>query len=124
MLRRSFVVVCCAAVVSLASSARAQTKTYEQMVGQAIEFLATNAQAGPAVTALVTAAILKHGRTPADPQVARSLKYLEGFVQPDGGIYAPDSNHKNYETALGLLAFSLANKNGKYDALLKKGDAF
>ncbi|WP_254506550.1 prenyltransferase/squalene oxidase repeat-containing protein [Anatilimnocola floriformis] len=135
MLRRSFVVICCVTVAasSLAGSVQAQTKTYDQMVSQAIEFLATksqaadgsyNSKAGPAVTALVTAAILKHGRSPEDPHVAKALKYLEGFVQPDGGFYAPESNNKNYETALGLLAFSLANKNGKYDALLKKGDAF
>ena len=135
MLRRSFVALGCAAAAAtlLPKSAHAETKTYDQMVGSAIEYLATkqqaadgsyNAKAGPAVTALVTAAILKHGRSPEDPQVAKALKYLEGFAQPDGGFYAPESNNKNYETALGLLAFSLANKNGKYDALLKKGDAF
>jgi squalene-hopene/tetraprenyl-beta-curcumene cyclase len=108
-------------------------KTYDQMVARAIEYLTTksqtaegsyNPQAGPAVTALVTAAILRHGRSPEDPQVAKSLKYLEGFIREDGGIHAAESTHKNYETALALVCFSLANKNGKYDAVLKKGDKY
>lgn len=108
-------------------------KTYDQMVAKAISFLTTkaqaadgsyNAQAGPAVTALVTAALLQHGRTPEDPAVAKSLKYLEGFVQADGGIYKPESSHKNYETALGLICFAEANRGGKYTALVKKADAF
>ena len=40
---------------------------------------------GPAVTALITTAILRHGRSPEDPLVARSLKWLQGFVRDDGG---------------------------------------
>ncbi len=140
MLRRSLAAMVCAALgcalmVPGRSLAADQdlNKTYEQMVSRGIEFLATksqtaegayNPQAGPAVTALVTAAVLRHGRSPDDPQVAKSLKYLEGFVRADGGIHAAESNHKNYETALGLVCFSLANKNGKYTALLKKGDTY
>lgn len=108
-------------------------KTYEQAVNKAIEFLTTksqdadgayNAKAGPAITALVTASLLSHGRSPNDPQVAKSLKYLEGFVRPDGGIHAAETNHKNYETAISLVAFSLANKDGKYDKILKDGDKY
>lgn len=136
MFRRSLAASVCA-VIAFASVLPApsfgQDKTYEQVVSKAIEYLGTkaqaadgsyNAKAGPAVTALVTAALLKHGRSPEDPQIAKSLKYLEGFVREDGGIHAAETNHKNYETALGLLAFSLANKNGKYDAIIKKGDAY
>ena len=48
-------------------------------------------QAGPGVTAVVTAAILRHGRSPNDPAVAKSLKYLQRFVQPDGAISLPKS---------------------------------
>lgn len=137
MNRRSFVALCSAVVaggwLAPGSASAQEAKTYDQMVSKAIEFLGTksqaadgsyNAKAGPAITALVTAAILSHGRSPDDPQVAKALKYLEGFVREDGGIHAPETFHKNYETALGLLAFSLANKNGKYDAILKKGDAY
>ena len=40
----------------------------------------------------------------------------------DGGIYG--TNNKNYETAIAVVCFKEANRNGKYDALLKKADAF
>lgn len=108
-------------------------KEYEQMVSKAISFLATKGQApdgsysaaaSPAITALVTAGILEHGRTPEDPLVAKSLKYLEGFVQPDGGIYKPDSFHKNYETSMALICFAKANRSGKYNQLIKRADGF
>ena len=110
-----------------------EAKTYEQMVTKAIGFLGTkgqandgsyNAPAGPGVTALVTTAVLRSGRSPSDPLVAKSLKYLEGFVGEDGGIHAKGSFYKNYETCLAILCFSEANRNGKYDALLKQADAF
>ncbi len=108
-------------------------KQHEQMVTKAIGFLSTkgqandgsyNAAAGPGVTALVTTAVLRSGRSPSDPLVAKSLKYLEGFIGEDGGIHAQDSFYKNYETCLAILCFTEANRNGKYDTLLKKADAF
>src|SRR5438309_517740 len=86
-------------------------KKYEQMVDKAIAFLATkeqsddgsfNAAAGPAVTALVTTAILRHGRSPDDPVVAKALKYVERFVREDGGIYAEGTVNKNYETCIAI----------------------
>src|SRR5690242_19116879 len=100
----------------------ATAKKYERMVDKAIEFLATkgqaddgsfNAAAGPAVTALVTTAILRHGRSPEDPVVAKALKYVERFVQNDGGIYPPGSGNKNYETCIAIVCFKEANRNGK-----------
>lgn len=108
-------------------------KEAEEMVTKAIDYLRTKGQkedgsfsqqASPAVTSLVTTAILRHGRSPDDPMVAKSLKYIGGFIQPDGGIHTPDSKWKNYETCLAVLAFTEANKDGRYDATLKKADAF
>ncbi len=110
----------------------ATAKKYEQMIDKAVGFLATkgqaadgsyNAAAGPAVTALVTTGLLRHGRSPEDPQVAKAIKYVEGFVHEDGGIYA-EGTHKNYETCVALMCFKEANRNGKYDALIKKADAY
>lgn len=107
--------------------------SYEQVVSKAINFLTTKAQApdgsynaaaGPGVTALVTTSILRHGRSPQDPAVAKSLKYLEGFVRDDGGIYAEGSSYKNYETCLALVCFAEANRNGKYDKLIANADKF
>lgn len=97
---------------------------------KAIEYLKSEGQnqengsysefAGPAVTALVTTAMLKHGEGVDDKDVAKSLKYLESFVQPDGGIYKTDSVYKNYETSLAILCFVEANIDGRYDKLIQK----
>src|SRR3972149_6028059 len=104
-----------------------------QAVDRAIQFLVSkgqapdgsfSAEAGPGVTAVVCAGILRHGRGPDDPAVAKSLKYLAGFVQPDGGIYAQDSFYKNYETSLALMCFVLANLEGRYETLIKNAEKF
>ena len=108
-------------------------QAYAQAVGRAIDFLQDKAQAadgsyaahdGPGVTAVVTTAILRHGRTPNDPLVAKSLKYLEGFVQPDGAVSLKGSMYRNYETALALMCFAAANRGGHYDNLIKNAETF
>jgi squalene-hopene/tetraprenyl-beta-curcumene cyclase len=107
--------------------------TFEQMVTRAIGYLSTRGQAadgsfssfsGPGVTALVTTGILRHGRSPDDPVVARALAYLQQFVQPDGGIYQEATLYRNYETCLAMLCFVESNRDGRYDQLLKRADAF
>jgi len=111
----------------------AADRQYEQVVSKAIEYLRTKGQAAdgsysaevsPAVTALVTTAVLRTGRTADDPLVAKSLKYLEGFVRPDGGIYAENSKHQNYETCLAIQAFAAANADHRYDKLLANAERF
>lgn len=106
---------------------------YERAVGKSIDYLRSKGQAadgsfsgqsGPAITALVTTAILQHGRTPDDPLVSKSLKYLEKFVREDGGIYQAESTHPNYETCLALLCFKEANKDGRYRSILEKAEAY
>ncbi len=133
-----------AALVGLAVSASAQQPdakpniqidagTYGRTVDRAIQFLKTKGQSpdgsyagytGPGVTAVVTTAILKHGRSPDDPVVAKSLKYLKGFVKPDGGIYKKDNFYRNYETSIALLCFAEANKDGRYDKLIADAQRF
>jgi len=107
--------------------------TLDREVQKGIEYLRTKGQAddgsfsaaaGPGITAIVATSILANGRTPDDPTVAKSLKYLEGFVQPDGGIYAPKSRLRNYETCLGVLCFSAANRNGRYDKVVRDAEKF
>ena len=109
------------------------SQKYQQMVDRAISYLATKGQndegaytpaAGPAVTALVTTGILRHGRSPEDPVVAKSLRYIERFAREDGGIYAEGTTNKNYETCIAVVCLKEANRNGRYDELLKKADAF
>jgi squalene-hopene/tetraprenyl-beta-curcumene cyclase len=67
---------------------------------------------------------LRHGRTADDPLVAKSLKYLEGFVRPDGGIYPEKSRHSNYETCIAIQCFAAANQDGRYDKLIKNAERF
>ena len=39
------------------------------------------------------------------------MKYVERFVQADGGIYAEGTVNKNYETCIAILCFKEANRN-------------
>ena len=113
-------------LVQGAELASSDAKLYESTVNKAIEFLRANqaadgsfsAEGGPAVTALVTAAVLQAGRSPDDPLVAKALKYVEGFVHPDGGIYANGSTHQNYETCIAMQCFTAANGDKRYDKLI------
>ena len=116
-----------------ASPAGADASTYERTVSKAIEYLTTKGQAedgsfsrhaGIGVTALVTTALLRHGRTLHDPVVAAGIKCLESSVQPDGGVYQPDTLYGNYETCLAILCFQEANKDGRYDRLIQRADCF
>ena len=115
------------------SPSPADEAAYQESVQRAIDFLRTKAQApdgsyagftGPGVTAVVTTGILRNGRTPNDPLVAKSLKYLEGVVQPDGGVYQSGSLFRNYETCLGVLCFREASRDGRYDKVLDGADRF
>ena len=115
-----------------ADDAASIAKTYESVVSRGVASLvarqAANGSFGaardasPAITAVVTTALLRHGRGPNDPVVAKSLKYLEGFVQEDGGIHPPKSGVSNYETSLSVVCFKEANKDGRYDAILKAAE--
>lgn len=106
---------------------------YERVLTKAIAYMTTKGRAadgsyssasGPAVTALVTTGLLRHGPSPDHPAIAESLKYLEKFVQPDGGIYQPSSTHRNYETSLAVLCFTEANRDGRYKEILSKAEAY
>jgi squalene-hopene/tetraprenyl-beta-curcumene cyclase len=121
-----------AAFQSPAHGADETAKKYQQTVDRAAAYLATKGQAddgsfsrneGPAVTALITAAVLRHGRSPEDPLVAKATKFVEKFVHSDGGIYEGAYN-RNYETCIAMVMFKEANRNGKYDALLKNAEAY
>jgi squalene-hopene/tetraprenyl-beta-curcumene cyclase len=56
--------------------------------------------------------------------VQRGLKQIEAAIQPDGGIYLPESTHQNYETAIALLALTSANADGRYNAPISKAVAY
>ena len=100
---------------------------FEATVRRALDYLRAHQgedgsfskQLGPAVTAMCATAMMQHGIPPTDPHVARAIAYVKSFVQPDGGIYAPNSNLRNYETSVAVLCFVEANRDGKYDSLIQ-----
>ena len=106
---------------------------HASVVKRAVEYLRVRGQAddgsfskqnGLGVSALVTAGLLAVDVAREDPMVAKGLKYLESYQQPDGGIYTPNSKHSNYETCLAIMAITKANRDGKYTDLLSKAEAF
>ncbi len=121
---------------ALAKAAEAKNdaggRTYQRTVSKGINFLLArqdedgsfSKQMGPAVTSLVTASLLRHGRTVKDPAVVKALKYMERFVQASGGIHHPKSLFRNYETCLAVLCFKEANKDGRYEKILQGADRF
>jgi squalene-hopene/tetraprenyl-beta-curcumene cyclase len=104
----------------------------DNLVAKAIDYLsksqtadgAFSPQAGVGVTALVTTGLLRNGRSPDDPLVARSLKFLESFIQKDGGIYSPNLGYHNYETSIGLTCFVEANSDKRYDKVIRNAEKY
>lgn len=78
----------------------------------------------PGITALAVTSLLQSGVAKDDPVVVKALKFLEVLKQQDGGIYHPQTLHKNYETSIALLAFSAANTDGNYDTTIKGAEKF
>lgn len=96
---------------------------YLRVVGQAPDGTYTR-QVGPGITALATMALLKHGRGVDDPQVAKSLKFLESCVQDDGSITTARARTINYDTCICIACFAMANKDGRYDKIIANADNF
>jgi len=107
-------------------------KLYQTVVDRAIQFLAErqaddgslSPQVGLGPTALAALGLLEAGRSPTDPQVAKSLKYLELFTQESGGIHAPGSRIPVYETCIAAACLKRANRDGRYDKILKDAEKF
>ncbi|QDT15595.1 prenyltransferase/squalene oxidase repeat-containing protein [Alienimonas californiensis] len=58
------------------------------------------------ISAIVAVSLLDSGLAADSPTIAKALDYLEANVREDGGIYSEGSTHRNYETALALMALS------------------
>lgn len=108
-------------------------ETHQRIVERGVQYLMGQGQAedgsfskqlGPAITAMCTRALLEHDIPLDHPQIQKGLKYLEGAIQPDGGIYQPESNLRNYETSVALTCFQAANKNGQYDETIQRALAY
>ena len=109
---------------SAESLASARAKATEFLIASQQSDGSWTSEKQPGISGLVTFALLEGGVKPDHPAVTKALKHLITYVQPDGGIYHPETGHKNYETSITLLAFRAANTNGQYDALLKKAVEF
>ena len=109
-------------------------QTHRATVKRAIDFLlqkgmdrkdgSYSKQLGPAVTAMCTSALLNNGVKVTDPHIQKSLAYLKSFVRADGGVYAPKSNLRNYETSVAVMCFAAANVDGKYDKIIEEAIGF
>ncbi len=77
----------------------------------------------PGITALVVTGLLRSGQVvPGDPVITRALDYLESQIGAKGGI--SEARHANYATSLALVAFNEANRDGRYDRVVKQAQAF
>ncbi|MBX9582942.1 MAG: terpene cyclase/mutase family protein [Gemmataceae bacterium] len=101
------------------------------VVDPAVKFLASKQNedgslfpkgGGPGITALAVAAVVRHGYGPDTPLVAKGLKYLEGNIKPDGGVYA--QGLATYTTCLAIVAFKECNAGGKYDKVIDNASKF
>ena len=96
------------------------------VVDKAIGFLKTSQKetgdfvpmAGePGLTSLIVAALLRNGVPADNPVITKAMKYLEGNIQKDGGVYQKMLG--NYMTCLAIVAFKEMNAGGKYDKVLQ-----
>ncbi len=76
------------------------------------------------ITGLVTAALLRSGRTADDATVSRALSFLTSRQRPGGGIHALGSRHQNYETCIAILALSEVRGDATYADAIRKAEGF
>lgn len=114
-----------------AEASAPDSKAVQAVVAKAVAYMRTTQKqdgsfspriAGPGVSALVAAGLIRSGTSPSDPLVARTLAYLEKKVHKDGGIY--DKRLANYTTSVAVMALHEANEDGKYNAVIKNATAF
>jgi len=101
----------------------AKASEYLARQGQAADG-SFSAQAGPAITALAVAALVRSGTPIEAPVVTRGLQALLSFQNADGGIHPPNSPVANYETSIAVLALTACNADGRYDKEIAAAKAF
>jgi squalene-hopene/tetraprenyl-beta-curcumene cyclase len=119
------------AAVAKLSAADPDAKDAKAVVDKAADYLRkhqaedgswSSKTTGPGVTAVIVAALLRHGYSTDDPMVGKGIAFLEKNVKKDGGIY--DKALANYTTSVALMAFHEANIGGMYDKLIKNASGF
>lgn len=77
-------------------------------------------EVGPGISCLVLKSLaLSPSVGPEHPAVKRGVGWVLKFSREDGGIYAPDSLYKNYESAVALSMLA-AMKNDSFEPQMKK----
>ena len=121
----------CAAGARAADKVGPDPKEVKEVRDKAIAYLRTHQGAdgsfspkvaGPGVTALVVTALLRNGVSPDDPLVKKALAAMKKSVKADGGIYS--RGLANYTTSVAVMGFAEANKDGRFDDVIKKATAF
>ncbi len=130
--RREFLAASAALLAARSADAAPEAKALDAVMEKARDFLKGRQKADgsfappqvgePGIAALTAAALVRSGRTAADPVVAKALKYLEGSIKPDGGVY--NRGLANYTTSLAVMAFHEANADKKYDAAIAAAAKF
>jgi squalene-hopene/tetraprenyl-beta-curcumene cyclase len=80
--------------------------------------------AGPGVSALVVAALVRGGVSPREPMMERALAYIEKQMHKDGGVYDYNIGLANYTTSVAVMAFKETNTDGRFDSVLKNAADF
>ena len=123
---------------SLSEAERADVEALRlQLVKDGIAFLkkarmsngsfSSSPRAGVGPTIVVATALLRSGVSLDEPVLADALKFLEGAIQDDGGIYSSGGHVAAYESCLGLVCFDLANKaagDGRYDDVVANAEKY
>jgi len=113
-------------VLPTRSAAAPKPDEIKAVVDKAVAFLKTrqkdngdiapDPRLGPGVTALTIGALVRNGYGADTPLVASGLKFLEGNIKPDGGVYS--QGLATYTTSLAIMAFKEVNTGGKYDKVI------
>lgn len=85
-----------------------------------------SAELGPGITSLVTTSLLRSGVSEKQPVVAKALRYVEEFIQDDGGIYNANSqfNYNNYETSLAMMCFAEVGDKQRYAEQMQRAQEY
>ena len=111
--------ICLAALASAGEvTPSPKPQDVDALIDQAQRFLLAQAQPSGAfvpgakfsigMTGLVVEALARQPQAIAvdDLRMAKALSYIDGFRQPDGGVYDPAEGLGNYNTSIALLAWA------------------
>ncbi len=122
---------CITTVASAADESANLEQARAKAVQQGVDFLKVSqnddgywtTDQSPGITALCLNSLVLSGVPESDESVQKAIAYIKKHIQDDGGIYHPKSNHRNYETAISMLALSNANAK-KYSKVVDEGAKF